>query len=105
MFAAEHRRSDYIMSILLDQRAVERIRAEFLEMPGMKLRVEQVQRLCGIDASMCKAVMDALVKAQFLSLKSDGTYLRLTEGSSPRPRPVKTELTSKPIVMASRHAS
>jgi hypothetical protein len=29
--------------------------------------------------------IDALVKTSFLCLKSDGTYVRLTEGSSPRP--------------------
>jgi hypothetical protein len=68
------------MSICLDRRAMERIRGEFLEMPGMKLRVEQVQRLCGVDASMCKLVMDELVRAQFLCVRSDGTYSRLTDG-------------------------
>ena len=30
------------MTTLLDQRVLERIRAEYLEMPGMKLRIEQV---------------------------------------------------------------
>jgi hypothetical protein len=53
---------------------------------------------------MCKLILDALVKTSFLCLKSDGTYVRLTEGSSPRPRPVKA-LTSTPIVMTSRRAS
>jgi hypothetical protein len=75
-------------------------------MPGMKLRIEQVQRLCGIDQTMCKLVVDALVRANFLSQKSDGTYVRLTEGSLPRPRPVKAALTSTTrIVMTSRRAS
>ena len=72
------------MNTFLDQRVLERLRAEYLEMPGMKLRIEQVQRLCGIEQTMCKLVLDALVKANFLCLKSDGTYVRLTEGSSPR---------------------
>ena len=77
-----------------------------LEMPGMKLRIEQVQRLCGIDQTMCRLVLDALVRAKFLSLKSDGTYVRLTEGSSPRSRPVKAALTlTTPIVMTARRAS
>ena len=94
------------MSIFLDQRVLERIRAEFLEMPGMKLRMEQVQRLCGIDASMCKAVMDALVSAQFLCLKSDGTYVRLTEGASTLPRrPAKAGLRSMSPVTTARRAS
>jgi hypothetical protein len=94
------------VNTFLDQRVLERLRAEYLEMLGMKLRSEQVQRLCGIEQTMCKLVLDALVRANFLFLKSDGTYVRLTEGSSPRPRPVKAALTSTtPIVMTSRRAS
>ena len=66
-------------------------------MPGMKLRFEQVQRLCGIEQTMCKLVLDALVKANFLCLKSDGTYVRLTEGCSTLPRrPAKATLRSMP---------
>ena len=93
------------MNTFLDQRVLNRLRAEYLEMPGMKLTIEQVQRLCGIEPTMCKLVLDALVKTRFLCRKSDGTYVRLTEGSSPRPHPVKTGLTSTPIVMASRRVS
>lgn len=93
------------MNTFLDQRVLERLRAEYLEMPGMKLRIEQVQRLCGIEQTMCKLVLDALVKTSFLCLKSDGTYVRLTEGSSPRPRPAQAVVTSTPIVMTSRRAS
>jgi hypothetical protein len=92
------------MNTFLDQRVLERLRAEYLEMPGLKLRIEQVQRLCGIEQTMCRLILDALVKTRFLCLKSDGTYVRLTEGSSPRPRPMKA-LTSTPIVMTSRRAS
>jgi hypothetical protein len=83
------------MNTIPDQRVLERLRAEYLEMPGMKLRIEQ---------TMCKLVLDALVKTSFLCLKSDGTYVRLPEGSPPRPRPAKA-LTSTPIVMTSRRAS
>ena len=93
------------MNTFLDQRVLERVRAEYLEMPGMKLRIEQVQRLCGIEQTMCKLVLAALVKANFLSLKSDGTYVRLTEGRSPRSRPVKPLVTSTSIVMIARRAS
>ena len=77
------------MKAFLDQRVLERLRAKYLEMPGMKLRIEQVQRLCGIEHQMCKLVLDALVEASFLCLKSDGTYVRLTESSSSLPRPAK----------------
>ena len=65
------------MNTFFDRRVLDRVRAEYLEMPGMKLRIEQVQRLCGIDETTCKLVLDALVKASILCLKSDGTYARL----------------------------
>jgi hypothetical protein len=91
------------VNTFLDHRVLERLRAEFLEMPGMKLRIEQVQRLCGIEPTMCRLALDALVKASFLCLKSDGTYVRLTEGSAPRPRPAKA--TSTPFLTTTRRAS
>jgi len=43
------------------KRTIERLRAEFLEMPGLRLNVKQVQRLCGVDAELCQDVLDALV--------------------------------------------
>jgi hypothetical protein len=68
-----------------------RLRAEYLEMPGMRLTTAQVQRLCGIEQTMCTLLLDVLVEAQFLTLKSDGTYVRLTEGRSPLRRPAKRD--------------
>jgi hypothetical protein len=88
-----------------DQRVLERLRAEYLEMPGMKLRIEQVQRLCGIEQMMCTLVLDALVKTNFLCLKSDGTYVRLTEGNSALPRQAKPVLKSTPFGTMARRAS
>jgi hypothetical protein len=94
------------VTTFLDQRVLERIRAEYLEMPGMKLRIEQVTRLCGIEQTMCQLVLDALVKANFLCLKSDGTYVRVTEGRSlPRPHSAKAVLKSTPFVTTARRAS
>jgi hypothetical protein len=66
---------------------LERLRGEYVEMPGLKLQIAQVQRLCGIEQTMCTLVLDALVKANFLCLKSDGTYVRLTEGNASLPAP------------------
>src|SRR5690242_11946549 len=59
---------------------VNRLRAEFLEMPGLRLRADQVQRLCGVERMVCQTVLDALVEEQFLCVKSDGQYARLTDG-------------------------
>ena len=44
------------------------------EMPGLHLRLEQVQRLCGIERVMCQTVLDSLVAAKFLCVKLDGHY-------------------------------
>lgn len=94
------------MNTFLDQRVVERLRAEYLEMPGMKLTTEQVQRFCGIEQTICKLVLEALVKADFLCFKSDGTYVRLTEGRSTLPRrSAKATLRSMPPVTTGRRAS
>ena len=85
------------------RQVLERIRAEYLEMPGMRLSIEQVQRLCGIDEGVCKSVMDSLVATKCLCRNPDGTYVRLTEGSL-RPRPLKAELPVVTRVAGSRRA-
>jgi hypothetical protein len=74
------------------QDAIPRIRAEYLEMPGLRLKREQVQRLCGIERTICQAVLDALVAEHFLCLKSDGHYARMTEGWVFRPQSAKANL-------------
>ncbi len=75
---------------------VTRLRAEFLEMPGLRLKSEQVQRLCGIEDSICQLVLDSLVDAKFLCVRPDGHYARLTDGEMPRPRAVKADLRPEP---------
>jgi hypothetical protein len=69
----------YVTHTLVDQQVLERIRAEYLEMPGLSLKVDQVQRLCGVEREPCKHVLDTLVKRNFLRLKSDGAYARLID--------------------------
>jgi len=43
---------------------LNRLRAEFLEMPGLCLKPEQVQRLCGVERTMCQMVLDALATSR-----------------------------------------
>ena len=66
---------------------MKRIRAEFLEMPGMRLKLEQVQRLCGVDGTMCEKLLDLLVDEGFLCVRSDGHYARVTDATIQRPSP------------------
>jgi hypothetical protein len=71
---------------------IRRVRAEYLEMPGLQLTEPQVQRLCGVERMVCQIVLDALVNEKFLWAKPDGHYARLTEGQFPRPYPAKAVL-------------
>jgi hypothetical protein len=63
------------MSTCRHEQILERLRAEYREMPGMRLKLEQVQRLCGIEQPLCKQALEALVEAKFLRVGSDGTYV------------------------------
>jgi len=78
-----------------NQILLKRIRAEYLEMPGLRLTLAQAQRLCGVDRADCKAVLDALVDAQFLCRKPDGAYARASDGPLPS-RPFMTDLAFRP---------
>ena len=70
-----------------------RVRAEFLEMPGMQLKPVQVQRLCGIERDVCQLVLDMLVDASFLCVSADGQYARATDGDMPRGRLVRVAVS------------
>jgi hypothetical protein len=71
------------MRIIEDVR--DRLRAEFLEMPGLCLKLGQVQRLCGVERTICQRALDMLVDEAFLCAKKDGHYARLTDGYHPHP--------------------
>lgn len=71
---------------------IQRIRAEYLEMPGLTLRPEQVQRLCGVDSALCESVLDTLVESGFLSRRPDGAYGRLRDLDMARARQAKAGL-------------
>jgi hypothetical protein len=57
---------------------LRRICGEYLEMPGLRLKREQAQRLWGLDRQTCSELLDALVQSGFLVRLADGTYGRLT---------------------------
>ena len=78
----------------MNEDTVERLRAEFVEMPGLCLTRDQVRRFCGVNERIVQTVLDALVGAKFLRVRQDGSYVRLTEGPSTPARPVGVESTS-----------
>jgi hypothetical protein len=56
-----------------------RVRGEYLEMPGLRLKQEQAERLWGLDRQTCRQILDVLVTTGFLCRLPDGTYGRLTD--------------------------
>jgi hypothetical protein len=64
------------MSPLELQAAVERVRGEFLEMPGLRLTIPQAARLWGLDVPSCEEVLDVLIRASFLRRTPSGAVTR-----------------------------
>jgi hypothetical protein len=61
-------------SILSD--AIQRhVRAEFLEMPGLKLTIAQAQRLWGVDHATCEQLIEELMACRFLARTRDGAFM------------------------------
>ena len=58
---------------------VRRVRAEFLEMPGLRLTAAQATRLWGLEPAACSRVIDALVGSSFLRWTPAGTLARTEE--------------------------
>jgi hypothetical protein len=54
---------------------LNRIRAEYREMPGLSLTQAQMQRLWGFEHHVCDALVDSLVAAQILRRTSKGQYV------------------------------
>jgi hypothetical protein len=63
---------------------LNRIRGEFLEMPGLRLTCEQAQRLYGLDPALCQWALDRLVDAGFLGVMANQTYARIADVSDAR---------------------
>ena len=62
---------------------VQRIRGEYLEMPGLSLTEQQAQRLWQIDADACRALFASLVDSGFLRQTSGGGYVRADVSPGP----------------------
>ena len=46
-------------------------------MPGLQLTVSQASRLWGLDRGSCEAVIDSLVRSDFLKRTASGAVTRL----------------------------
>jgi hypothetical protein len=56
------------------------IRAEYLEIPDLRLTKAQVERLWGLDSVTSEALLAALVDVTFLRRTVYGTYVRADVG-------------------------
>ena len=54
----------------------DRVRAEFVEMPGLTLTVRQASRLFGLEHEVCRQVVDRLVHTEFLRWAGAGVVAR-----------------------------
>jgi len=55
---------------------VQRVRGEYLEMPGLRLTVDQARRLWRMTARECDRVLSVLVAERFLARTRDGAFVR-----------------------------
>jgi hypothetical protein len=73
---------------VLDSVSAERvIRAEFAEMPGMRLTLAQAIRLWPMAAGACERVLEHLVRDGILTRDRSGRYRCACTNALPRRRP------------------
>jgi len=53
---------------------LRRVRAEYLEMPGLRLTAPQARCLFGLDSETCDAVLATLLDAKFLTRTHTGLF-------------------------------
>lgn len=68
---------------------LDRLRAEYREMPGLVLTRDQIQRMCGIERAVCRMALDTLVGEKFLRATPGGRYARLTDEPSRNAQPLE----------------
>ena len=65
---------------------LRRICAEYLEMPGLCLTLDQARRLWGLDEATCVASLRQLIDARFLIETDAHLFARFTEEAAAPPR-------------------
>ncbi len=58
---------------------VDRVKAEFNEMPGLRLTLAEATRLWGMDRALCLTVVETLVRTSFLRWGHGGTIVRAVQ--------------------------
>ncbi len=57
---------------------MQRVQAEYREMPGLCLTLDQACRLWALDRDTCSRVLEALVAERFVAVAGRGIYVRRT---------------------------
>lgn len=55
----------------------QRVRAEFMEMPDLAVTFWQALRLWNLEAEVCRAILDSLVRSGFLTQTRQGAFRRV----------------------------
>lgn len=58
---------------------IDRVRAEYVEVPGLALTRWQMRRFWQFDGFICDAVVEALVTSGFLRERRDRTFVRMAK--------------------------
>ena len=64
--------------IMNAESVVNRVRAEFEEMPGMTLTMPQASRLFGLETDLCRTIVEKLVQSSYLRWTQAGAVTRTT---------------------------
>jgi hypothetical protein len=62
--------------VMYSEALVDRVRGEFIEMPGLQLTMPEAARLWGMDIVACERVIEALVESSFLRWTPTGKVTR-----------------------------
>jgi hypothetical protein len=66
--------SDATQPVPID--VLQRVRAEFLEMSGLRLTRAQARRLWALDEALCEAILATLVETRFLVHSGNVAFMR-----------------------------
>ena len=59
---------------------LDRVRSEYLEMPGLSITVQQASRLWNTEPEITRELLGRLVGARFLRRRENGSFVRASDG-------------------------
>ena len=64
----------------INEAVLRRVQAEFLEMPGLCLTLDQAQRLWGLEPRTCESLLNSLIDSRFLRRTGRGLFVLCRPG-------------------------